>query len=254
MLLELAVDGEQPPEGDSTDSTEVDGSSSAEQPTEDSDTDDQENDVEPLSEFDIDGEKVTAEQIREWKRGNMRQSDYTRKTQEIAAIRNEAKEALELYNYLKANPEIAKKLAEESPQQQETVKNIMNPDLQQINIELSTMKIENALRQIMSNDKDVTEVELIEIANKEHVTIETAYEMWRGRNLDKIIDKRLKEQSLNITNKIKNNNNKVKSLVTEKKGDDNPNFGLSDREVEMAGKLGMTAQEYAEWKPSSKRR
>jgi hypothetical protein len=44
----------------------------------------------------IDGEEVTLEDIREWKKGTLRQADYTRKTQEAATVRKqaEAKEAL----------------------------------------------------------------------------------------------------------------------------------------------------------------
>lgn len=39
--------------------------------------------------FDLDGEKVTAEQIKEWKQGYLRQDDYTRKSQEVAEMRKE---------------------------------------------------------------------------------------------------------------------------------------------------------------------
>jgi len=44
----------------------------------------------------IDGEEVTLEELREWRQNGLRQSDYTRKTQEAAAVRKaaEAKEAL----------------------------------------------------------------------------------------------------------------------------------------------------------------
>jgi len=43
----------------------------------------------------IDDEEVTLDQIREWKRGNLRESDYTRKTQDLAEQRKlyEAKES-----------------------------------------------------------------------------------------------------------------------------------------------------------------
>jgi len=37
--------------------------------------------------FDIDGEEITLSQIREWKGGNLRQSDYTRKTTDLAEQR-----------------------------------------------------------------------------------------------------------------------------------------------------------------------
>ena len=54
--------------------------------------------------FNIDGiGEVTADQIKEWKNGNMRQSDYTRKTQDLAKERAEHKDALELYSYLRSN-------------------------------------------------------------------------------------------------------------------------------------------------------
>lgn len=39
--------------------------------------------------FDIDGEQITLDQIREWKRGNLRESDYTQKTQALSAERKE---------------------------------------------------------------------------------------------------------------------------------------------------------------------
>jgi hypothetical protein len=67
----------------------------------------------PITEFDIDGiGKVKVDDIKEWKLGYMRQSDYTRKTQEIARQRNETKDALDVYNFLKSNPTIAQALAD----------------------------------------------------------------------------------------------------------------------------------------------
>ena len=37
--------------------------------------------------FDVDGEQVTLEQVRQWKTGGMLKADYTRKTQELAEAR-----------------------------------------------------------------------------------------------------------------------------------------------------------------------
>jgi len=45
-------------------------------------------------EYDLDGEKITAAQIKEWKQGYMRQDDYTRKTQELAKAKEPQKEEL----------------------------------------------------------------------------------------------------------------------------------------------------------------
>lgn len=59
-----------------------------EQPTQDSATQDQGNEqVETTTEKEIEAQP-TPEEIAEWKKGYMRQDDYTRKTQELAAERN----------------------------------------------------------------------------------------------------------------------------------------------------------------------
>src|SRR3990167_6202070 len=54
--------------------------------------------------FELDGERLTPEQIKEWKAGHMMQSDYTRKTQELSQQRDQLKPYVELADYLKANP------------------------------------------------------------------------------------------------------------------------------------------------------
>lgn len=65
----------------------------------------------PTAEYEIDGiGKVTPEQIKEWHSAGLRQSDYTKKTQEIARQREELKEAQELFDYLKANPHLVQQL------------------------------------------------------------------------------------------------------------------------------------------------
>ena len=58
--------------------------------------------------------KVTFDDIKEWKQGHLRQSDYTKKTQVLAREKQKAKDALELYDYLKANPDIARRLRGDS--------------------------------------------------------------------------------------------------------------------------------------------
>ena len=57
-------------------------------------TDSGESKVTP-TEYEVDGEKVTAEQLREWKQGYMRTQDYTKKTQEIAEAKRELSRAKE---------------------------------------------------------------------------------------------------------------------------------------------------------------
>lgn len=60
--------------------------------------------------FDIDGEQVTADQIKAWKAGHLMQSDYTRKMQELSQQRDSLKPYEEMAGYLQANPDKAQQI------------------------------------------------------------------------------------------------------------------------------------------------
>jgi DNA repair exonuclease SbcCD ATPase subunit len=55
-------------------------------------------------EIDLGGEKVKRSQVLEWKKANLLQSDYTKKTQELAQQRKELDQLVKFADYLKANP------------------------------------------------------------------------------------------------------------------------------------------------------
>ena len=62
-------------------------------------------------EFDLgNGEKVKLSQIKEWKDGGLRQSDYTKKTQELSEKRKSLEEMEKFADYLKANPSKLKRV------------------------------------------------------------------------------------------------------------------------------------------------
>jgi hypothetical protein len=64
--------------------------------------------IEPTPQvFEIDGQQVTLDELQ---KGYLRQSDYTRKTQDVARQAREAQDALQLVEQIKLNPEIAKQL------------------------------------------------------------------------------------------------------------------------------------------------
>ncbi len=62
--------------------------------------------TEPIDdpELDLGGEKVKRSQVLQWKQSNMLQSDYTKKTQELAQQRKELDELVKFADYLKTNP------------------------------------------------------------------------------------------------------------------------------------------------------
>lgn len=243
MWLEIAADEQL--EGDSegaesTDVSETEGEAAGEQAEEVS--------TETVPEgFEIDGERLTAEQIKEFKKGYMRQSDYTKKTQMAAQERKENAEALELYNFLRDNPEIAKQLSELAPEKAGVAKQIASPELQNIQIQLTTMEIDKALDSIRAKDPDADEVAILNLAIEDNITVDKAYKQWKGENFDNILKKRLEEQSKNITETMKKTKEQTKTLITPKTKQVD-NFGLNAEQVEMAEKLHMSLEEYAKWR------
>ena len=111
IYLEIAVTEETPSE-----QPIMDSQTEGEEVTNTSDLSEEENvqDIQDTPQYiELDGEQLTLEQIREFKQGYLRQSDYTKKTQILAQERERLKEAVELYDYLQSNPEIAQRLVEE---------------------------------------------------------------------------------------------------------------------------------------------
>ena len=194
----------------------------------------------------IDGEELTVEQIREFKKGHMRQSDYTRKTQEIARSRQEHAEALELYEYLRQNPELAQELADRAPEVRAT--NLTSdPRLQELDMKVRTMEIEKALGVIRSSMPEVNEIEILQLATDKRLSIEDAFEQWKGKNMDKIVESKVKAKTEQLADRIKTNGQTTRTLMnpTLKPPD---NLGLSANEVEFARKIDMPLEEYKKYK------
>lgn len=207
------------------------------------------------SSYNIDGQDYTLDEIREWRRSGLRQADYTKKTQEVARQRKEAEEALEVYNYLMSNQELVQKLIEfdsSNPVQASNVKGKLDPvqrEIQELKTQLKVKDIDAELNEITSKDKMVNDVELLEIATKTNCDINTAYNIWRGNNLDKILAEREKELTQKIKSEIEKNQTVTKTLISN--GDVAPtvkDYGLSDVEKAFAQRLGMTEEEYSIYK------
>lgn len=210
---------------------------------------------EQLDEIELDGEKITYDQIREFRKGSLRQSDYTKKTQELSKMRKELSEAEEFYNYFKENPELLKAMAEK--EQELGLKNNDNikkldPVQQEINDlkqQYALDKINRDLDAIINSDKTVSDVEILETATKYNVDVNTAYNIWRGQNIDKIIRQKEIEAKKQVATDLKNNSALTSTLI---KGTDPNNskgtFGLSPEEIAMANRVGMSLEEYSQFK------
>jgi hypothetical protein len=77
--------------------------------------------------------------------------------------------------------------------------------------------------------------------------VKDAYTLWRGMNFDKILKDTLAKQSASLTQQIKKSNSTVTTLMNPNDKTNNNNFGLSDVQMRMADKLGMSYEEYKKW-------
>lgn len=207
-----------------------------------------------IDKYNIDGEEFSVDEIREWRKGNMRQSDYTKKTTEIATKRKEMAEAMELYEYLSAKPELVAKLSEldtENPEMVGKAQKALDPvarEIQELKQQMAIKEIDIELNSIMSKDKSVSDVELLEIANSMKCSLTTAYDVWRGKNMDKILKEREVELKRQLANDIKKNADTTRTIINPT---DNNNgagaLGLTDEQTAFAERIGMTAEDYKKY-------
>lgn len=90
---------------------------------EDASQDDEDEKAQESNVLEIDGEQVTLDQIRAWKKGHLMEQDYTRKTQEVARERRELEQLraqlqplMQLEQMLRANPVLQQQLANQVQQ------------------------------------------------------------------------------------------------------------------------------------------
>jgi predicted DNA binding CopG/RHH family protein len=210
----------------------------------------------PTNEIEIDGlGKVKFDDIKEWQKGHMRQSDYTKKTQEVAKQRQEAKEALEVFNYLKNNPQIAQALSngDVSAIQNNPAFNSLNPQYQQyndVNMKMATLELDLKLNDLKSRYPDFNEVEVLTEADKLGITdLEFVYNALQGKKLPTLKEQIKKEIEASLTSKIRQNGLDTGTIINDNDAiTHNANFGLNEAEMKIASKMGLSYESYANGK------
>ena len=205
-----------------------------------------------LSFVEIDGQQVS---IDELKNGYLRQSDYTRKTQELAQQRRDVEQANEFLERLKQNPELAQQLGYD-PQQAE---------IERIQQQNSDLLLERELMELSTKYDDFDEQAVLQVAFDRHIdNLEDAYLLYKQLNpvsqqqaetvqaqqpvLDvEAIKAELRAELL----KELNANQDTSTLITSNGGSapTTPQAPqLSEAELKVARNMGMTPEEYARWR------
>jgi hypothetical protein len=212
--------------------------------------------------FSIDGEEYTLDQIKQWKLGDMRQADYTKKTQEIAKQRKEHEQAIALFEYVKNNPDVATALrdADFSNGVEDKLKDL-TPEaqkIQELEYQLAEKELDEKINSLKTKYPDFNEVEVMqECDNRKIYDLEFVYNAMRGSKEPTQIDvETIKKQAIDEAKKqimaeMKANSDSTSTIIsTEGNADVKPEPGdsLTAEEKKYCDKIEMDYNEYAKWK------
>lgn len=195
----------------------------------------------------------TADQIKELQQGNLRQSDYTKKTQDLARQREEAKDALELFNYLRNNPHLleAMKQAERNPQNTPAfVPTQENEMLKQVLFNQKALETDMKMNALKAKYADVDE---IAIYNKAAELKTDDFEfVYKALNYD---NNKIDQQAIidaakaQLLAELEANKNTVTTIVdTKQSASIQKPTTLSAAEKRVAAAMGISEADYAKWR------
>ena len=196
----------------------------------------------------------TLDELKEFKNGYLRQSDYTRKTQELARQREEANEALEVYEYLRNNPHLVNALMQMDNGQVNPVVQKATPEnamMQQILHTQKAMEIEMRLNELKSKyGNDIDEVALFQKAKQlKTEDLEFVYKALQYDNLVAQQASAVQAAATQMQAEIDANKSAVSTIVGTNQGAiTRPQKSLTDAEKRVAAQMGISEADYLKWK------
>lgn len=201
-----------------------------------------------VDEIDIEG--VGKVKIDELKNGYLRQSDYTKKTQQLSAEKKEAEDALILFDYLKKNPELASELAKKAPQLKPV--NAESSKVSELEDRLANMQMQLELRDLLAVHPGIDSVKLINTAKEKNISLDDAYkiiapvEKAKEVNVDDL-EKQIREK---IMKELQDTNN-TRTIITSNGNATNVSGAvpqISPAEHKVAMNMKMSDDEYIKWR------
>lgn len=192
----------------------------------------------------------TAEQIRELQQGSLRQSDYTRKTQELARQREELAEAKAFYEQVKSNPQLQDQIRQENPVVQ--MPSVENDAIRQMRYELKSMEADMKMNELKSRYGNVDEVAIYQKAAElktddfDFVYRALNYQAPTGLSEREIIEKAKAE----LRAELQQNKDSVSTVVTTTNQTPLTTAppSLTADEKRIASAFGMSEGDYNKWK------
>lgn len=199
--------------------------------------------------------EFTADEIKEMKNGSLRQSDYTRKTQELAKQRDELKEAQELYDYLRANPHVVNAMydADNNPNSivSKAPLSVESQMLRDVVYNQKAIETEMKLNDLKQRYGDIDEVALFEKATEMHTDdLEFVYKALSFDN-NRFDERDLIEKAKSeLRAELESNKGVVSTMISSNSMSQSMHTktDLSPEEKRVAAAMGMSYAEYAKWK------
>ena len=192
--------------------------------------------------------------IEELKNGYLRQSDYTKKTQEVSKQKAEAQEAIAFYEHLKRNPDIANELKGSTsiPSRIDPAKS----KVMELEEKMYDMMLQQEISTLESKYEDFEVMEVLNMAQAKNLTnLEDAYQLvksTKGSN-PSVTKEQLRKE---ILAEIKAEGNSTKTIINSKVSDTPTDASLptlTRQEGKVAGMMGMNEMEYITWRDAGKK-
>ena len=199
--------------------------------------------------FNIGGKELTLAEIET---GYMRQQDYLAKIEEANKLREENKQALELVDYIKKNPEVAQRLMSEE-NVPSNISNSINPAMERIEKlekQLYMKEMDATLNGLKMKYPDFNEIEVLNKAVQLNTRdLEFVYHGMRGANIDNIIAQKVKEQLAQATQEMAKNSQSTRTVVGNAKHSEvaTTTHNLTKQQMRVADMMGISYEDYAKY-------
>lgn len=202
---------------------------------------------------------VSFDEIKEWRNGNMRQSDYTRKTQELARQRENLRDAENMYNQINSNPQLLEALRKVEGGNTPQI-NSASPESQairQLIHDQNALKTDMKLQELERKYGDVDVVRLLQKATELH-TDDLEF-VWNGimheqqsvsnQSADEIYSKAYEKAKADLKAELESDRSKLSTTVSTKQQTAPPKQSeLSAEEKRVALNMNLSEAEYLKWR------
>lgn len=199
--------------------------------------------------------EFSADEIKEWRQGSLRQSDYTRKTQELARQREQLQNAENLYNYVNQNPHLIEAMRNAEGGNVPQI-NAASPELQmirQLAYNQKAMEVDMKLSHLKEKYGDVDEVALFnKAAELRTEDLEFVYKGLQAENngidIESIKQAAIEQAKAELKAELENSRNSVGTTISTQQTQPVETINtLTPDQKRVAAAMGISESEYAKW-------